>query len=483
MLVLATLMNLVTIKRFLTKPILAVCVLALIQSVVPAQIPMEPERARLLNGLRVMIWSRSGDQDVLLKLRVHSGAAFDLAGKAGTMALLGDLLFPDQTTREYFTEEMQGRLNVTTDYDSLTITMQGRANQFERIVEILRTALVTTQITPEYVAKVRAGRSKIVKETSISPAMLADRAIASRLFGDFPYGRPYGGSVESLERVERADLMLARDRFLSPNNSTLTIIGGVQPNRAMRALRQLLGVWRKNEQIVPATFRQPAAPDARALVVNAPADQSVEVRLAVRGFSRQDADAPAAALLAVLARQRWEKLLPELGRSPVFVRHDAFALPGIFVMGASVDNLLAGKALATAREVMQSFAGSPVTQAELDQAKGPAMALMNKELAAPNGVADAWLDVDTYGLTSLAEQSRALSAVSPSDIQRVAARLVREGAIASVVVGNADVVKTQIERFGKVEIMGEMDPKKETKIESRIDLNTKPQPKSPAKPE
>ena len=68
---------------------------------------------------------------------------------------------------------MQGRLNVTTDYDSLTITMQGRANEFERIVEILRTALVTTQITPENVAKVRAGRSKIVKETSISPAMLA----------------------------------------------------------------------------------------------------------------------------------------------------------------------------------------------------------------------------------------------------------------------------------------------------------------------
>lgn len=480
---LATPMNLATFTSFLRKPLLALCVLVVLQAVVPAQIPMEPERARLLNGLRVLIWSRSGDQDVLLKLRVHSGAAFDLAGKAGTMALLGDLLFPDQTTREYFTEEMQGRLNVTTDYDSLTITMQGRANEFERIVEILRTALVTTQITPDNVVKVRAGRSKIVKETSISPAILADRAIASRLFGDFPYGRPYGGSVESLERVERADLMLARDRFLSPNNSTLTIIGGVQPNRAMRAVRQLLGVWRKNEQVVPATFRQPVAPDPRPLVVNAPADQSVEVRLAVRGFSRHDADAPAAALLAVLARQRWEKLLPELGHSPVFVRHDAFALPGIFVMGASVENLLAGKTLATAREAMQSFASSPVTQAELEQAKGPAIALANKELAAPNGVADAWLDVDTYGLPSLAEQMRGLSAVSPSDVQRVAARLLREGAFASVVVGNSELVKTQLERFGKVEIMGEIDPKKEPRIESRTDLNTKPPTKILAKPE
>ena len=47
--------------------------------------------------------------------------------KAGEMALLGDILFPDPTTREYFTEEMQGRLNVDTDYDSITMTMQGRS--------------------------------------------------------------------------------------------------------------------------------------------------------------------------------------------------------------------------------------------------------------------------------------------------------------------------------------------------------------------
>ena len=447
---------------------------------------MEPERAHLLNGLRVLIWSRPGDQDVLLKLRVHSGAAFDLAGKAGSMALLGDILFPDPTTREYFTEEMQGRLNVTTDYDSLTITMQGRAREFERIVEILRTALVTTQLTPENVARVREGRIKIVKETSVSPAALADRAIAARLFGDFPYGRPYGGSVESLERVDRADLMLARDRFLSPDNSTLTIIGGIQPNRAMRALRQLLGVWRKSDQVAPATFRQPSAPDPRTLIVNAPGDQGVEVRFAVRGFKRQDADAPAAALLAIVARHRWEKLLPELVRNPVYVRHDAFALPGMFVMGASVDNLLAGKTLASAKEVMQSLASAPVIPAELEQARNETVALINKELAKPDGIADAWLDTDTYLLPSVAEQMRALSAVTPGDIQRTAARLIRDAAFASVIVGNSEVIKAQLKSTFKLEIMGEIAPqpqlKPESKSEPKSETNTKPQTRSPAKP-
>jgi zinc protease len=478
-------MNLKTSNRLLSTALLAVFLSALIPCSVTAQVPMEPEHTRLLNGLRVLIWTRPGDQDVLLKLRVHSGAAFDLAGKDGSMALLGDILFPDPTTREYFTDEMQGRLNVTTNYDSLTITMQGRAQAFERIVEILRTAIVTTQLTSENVAKVREGRIKVLKDTGISSGMLADRAIASRLFGSFPYGRPYGGSIESLERVERTDLMLVRDRFLSPNNATLTIIGGVPSNRAMRALRQLLGVWRKNEQLAPATFRQPAPPDPRTLVINAPADQSVEVRFAVRGLSRQDPDATAADLLAAVTRQRWLKLLPELARSPVYVRHQAFALPGMFAMGTSVDNVLAGKALATAKEAVRSFATSPVTAAELEQARNEAVNQTTSEIAKPDGIAEAWLDGDTYSLPSVAERLRTLQGVTSADLQRAATRLFNDGAFASVITGNATVIKAQLEQYGKVEVMGEIAPvvaPNESKPAPKSDANTKPTTRTPKDP-
>jgi len=256
--------------------------------------------------------------------------------------------------------------------------------------------------------------------------------------------------------------MLARERFLNPNNSSMVIIGGVQHNRALRALRQLLGAWRKSERLVPATFRQPASSDSRTLIINAPADQSVEVRLAVRGLARRDTDTAAAALLAVVARQRWEKLLPDLARNPVFVRHESFVLPGMFVMGTTIDSLLAGKALAAAQEVIKSFASSPVTAAELQQAKMEITALANRELSTPDGTANTSLDMDTYGLPSVAEQMRILNSASSSDLQRAAERLFHDGAIASIVVGNSELVKTQIERYGKVELMGEIDRKIKT---------------------
>jgi zinc protease len=470
-------MNLPVFDGLLKKMTLLVVLAATSQSPVYGQVSAAPERFQLLNGLRVLLLSRPGDQDVLLKLRIHSGAAFDLAGKGGSMALLGDLLFPDPTTREYFTEEMQGRLNVVTDYDSITITMQGRAREFEKIAGILRTALVTTQLTPENVNRARDGRIKIIKDTSISPSILADRAITARLFGDFPYGRPYTGTFESLERIERGDVMLARERFLNPNNATLMIIGGIERARANRTLRQLLGAWRKSEGVVPATFQQPPVPDARILIMNAPGGQSAEVRLAVRGFARSDPDAEAASLLALVVRKRWETFLPDLTHNPVFVRHDAFSLPGIFVMGATVDNLLAAKSLSTARDVAKSLTSQPVTEAELEAAKNQSITMLSKQLSTTDGTADAWLDVDTYSAKSGEDRLRDLAKLSSGDLRRAANRLFGDVPIAAAVIGNSEVLRPQLERYGKIELFGELPAAPNATKNPAASKQTKPTPK------
>jgi predicted Zn-dependent peptidase len=257
--------------------------------------------------------------------------------------------------------------------------------------------------------------------------------------------------------VERADLLLAQERFLNPNNSTIVVIGNLQKNRVMRALRQLLGLWRKSERIVPATFRQPELPDARTLIINAPADQSAEIRLASRGIARSDRDFATATILSVVARKRWEALAPELSRSPVFVRNESHVLPGMFVLGATVDSLLAAKTLKTAREVLRSLSATPASGVELEQARSEAIAQVTKELAGPDGIARAWLDIDTFGLPSINEQMQAFNVVSTGDVQRLATALFGENRIASVVIGDSKQLKATLAPNANVELMGELE--------------------------
>ena len=440
-----------------TAALLLLCILLVSQPARPQtpQSPSQPEREELLNGLRLLIWSKPGSSEVLLKLRINSGSAFDLSGKSGQMSLLGDLLFPDPNTVEFFTEEMGGKLDVVVNYDSTTITMAGKVAEFEQIVEVLRNGLLATQLTPETVTRIRDGRIKSLRDTAVIPSLVADRAIAARLFGDFPYGRQIAGTPEDLGRIDRADLMLARERFLNSNNATLAIIGGVTRARALRTVRQLLGPWRKSENIVPTTFRQPAPPDARALLVSMPGP-AAEVRLATRGVSRTDPDFYPAKLLAKLAEQRWQGLTPELVKQPVFARSESHALPGAIVMGATVSTQTAADSIANARKVMESLITTAASDSELERAKTEAINDIAAPLAKPEAAPDPWLDLDTYHLSATQDQIAMLRSVTAQDIQRVANRLFKDAAVATVIAGDPLQLKAALQGRLQYEVLGEI---------------------------
>jgi zinc protease len=372
------------------------------------------------------------------------------------MALLGDVLFSDPATREYVSEQLGGRLEVTTNYDGIDITISGKASELERIVDILRIALTTPQLTVENVARVRDARLKQLSDKPISAAEVADQAIAARLFGNFPYGHPATGTVETVSKIDRSDLLSARDRFLYADNSTIVVIGGVEQTRLRRTLRQLLGPWQKSDRLVPASFRQPTAPDAKVLLVNQPGATSAEIRLAVPGFARSDRDADAASILAQITRARWQAASTNL--STAFVRHDAHTLPGSFVLGASVPTASAAKVLSAAQQTIRSLAQNGPTAAELDRARSEMLADMSRQASQPESIAALWLDLDAFKLAPLNVQVRSLQNLTVQDVQRVAARLFKDASPATIVAGDAEQLKVSF--AGSFEMRREKpDPK------------------------
>lgn len=426
-----------------------------------AQSAAPADEARLLNGLRIVIVNRPGEPKIWMKLRVHSAAAFDLAGREGMTQLLSDALFPDPTTRQYITEELGGQLDVRTTYDSVDVTVSGDSDKFDRLVELLRNAFLQMRLTPDEVKRLKEARLKEARESG-SPALAADRAAAARLYGAHPYGRTITGTAESLARIERADLMLARERFHNPNNATLVIVGNVERTRAMRVLRQYLGAWRKGDAIAPSTFRQPDAPDARALIIDAPGAGGAEVRIALRGLARTERDRVAAALLARVARERWQTALSAASAenaASVNAVHDAHALGGVFRLSASVPAASAGAAIESARAVLLALAGSQVSAAELDKAKRDlAAAAATRNRPTPDQTfADHLLDSATFKFDA-AQDARALAAAPPTtaDLQRVAARLFRDAPQATVIVGPASELRAALASLpGGVEMAGE----------------------------
>ncbi|HEX7316520.1 MAG TPA: pitrilysin family protein [Pyrinomonadaceae bacterium] len=445
------------IRKIRLRALTALLLLCSVWVVAPAQVNPEPRREQLLNGLRIILWSRPADQNVLVKLRVHSGAAFDLAGKEGLMAALVDTMF-DQQTRDYVADELGGRLDVALGYDTIDITLSGRATDFDRLLELARNAVINPQLTPEVFERVRAARAKSLREKPPTAAEAADRASAARLFGTYPYGRVTTGTPDSVARAERADLLLLRERFLNPDNTTLVIVGGFEPKRVMRSMREAFGGWRKSDRPIPATFKLPDPPDERTLVVNQADSATVELRLALRGFARTDIDSPAAQVVAAVTRSRWLAAMPELKERAAFARHDPYRENGIFRMGATLKSPAeAAKALETARKVLADLSTNAPTATELEAAKQAAAEALGANATGDEATASAWLDEHTYknSAATAGSLARAARALSTGDAQRVAARLFLHTPVATVALGDAAQLRTELARVGTVEVFGE----------------------------
>lgn len=430
---------------------------------VSAQTP-QPRREKLLNGLRILMLARPGDQSVLIKLRVHDGSAFDLVNKAGMMAVLADAMF-DAQTREYVTEELGGRLEITTDYDAVNITLAGKSSDFNRLLELARASMMNLQLTPEAVTRLRDARVKALRDAPPAASELADRDAAARLYGTHPYGRAVSGTPESVARIERVDLLVMRDRFLTPDNTTLVIVGGFDPKDVMRTMRQSFGSWRKSDVPVPPTFRLPDSPDARTLVVNRPEANAVELRLALRGLARTDVDAPAARVLAEVVRARWLAAVPELKERAAFVKHDAYRTGGTFRLGATLRTPAeAAKALESARAVLNQLSTTAPSASELESARQAYASSVAQGAQGDEGFANVWLDEHTYenAAATVPEMAHAASALTPAEAQRVAARLFLHTPVAVVAEGDAAQLRTELARAGAVEVFGEAAEKPAT---------------------
>jgi predicted Zn-dependent peptidase len=252
--------------------------------------------------------------------------------------------------------------------------------------------------------------------------------------------------------------MLARERFLNSDNTSIAVIGGVDKPRLMRALRQLLGPWGKSDKTIPATFRQPSAPNPNVFVLDVPPESSsAEIRLAVRGLARGDGDALTADILALIARDRWKAAAPEL--SNVSVRHEAHLLPGMFLFSAAVPQASASKAVTGAQDVMRKLSQTPPAADEVERARTALAAQLSQQFSQPIGLAEAWLDVDTFKSPRPSTVSTLIRAYTPADVQRVATRLFKDAPVATIIVGNYEQLKSQF--AGNVETYG--DPKTPTK--------------------
>jgi zinc protease len=307
-----------------------------------------------------------------------AGAAYDPPGKAGVADMTRGLL--DAGAGDMDEEKIAGRvvdlgirLSGSGDYDRAGLTLRTLASPAERdaALDLMRTLLAQPTFPEAPLAREKTRTIAAIQEADTRPD-----AIAAKRFGAAIYpGHPYGvtATVDSVERITRADLVAFHRDYYSAPRAVVAIIGDVTRAEAEAMAQKLTAALPAGiaDQPLPAV----KSPQAEVVKVAHPATQS-HIHIGLPAVRRGDPDYYAllvgnyslggGGFVSRLMKEVREK------RGYAYSVYSYFAprkLEGPFEVGLQTKREQVDAALKVTREVLAGFLKDGPTDAELAAAK------------------------------------------------------------------------------------------------------------------
>ena len=174
---------------------------------------------------------------VSLEFAMRGGAAQDPAAKAGLGALTAALLDEgagDLNSQAFHRalDEKAVEMSFHCDRDHSSGRMRTLTKNLDRAAELLRLAVNAPRFDEEPFERVREHMNARLRHDANDPATLANRNWKAKSFPHHPYGQPADGTLETLARIERADLVDAARRGIARDQLLIAVVGAIDEKDA-----------------------------------------------------------------------------------------------------------------------------------------------------------------------------------------------------------------------------------------------------------
>ncbi len=247
-----------------------------------------------------------------------------------------------------------------------------------------------------------------------------------------PYRQPVAGYAKDIDSMNRADIQAFFNKYYTPNNITISIVGDVNSSEVKTLAETYFGrfkakaVSKKVDRTLPI---EPAQTETRTVKLSLPSEP-----IYLEGYHRPALSHPDNAIYEAIASLLSDGRTSRLYKSLVESQKIALTAQGFNGFpGDKFPNLIMFYALSapghSVEEIqkgidteIQRLKTDPVTQIELDRIKTNARAGLLRSLSSNSGMASALVEyqVKTGTWRNLFNQLDAISAITPADIQRVA---------------------------------------------------------------
>ncbi len=447
-----------------------------------AEPPIEPvkdlvfppvERAKLSNGMSVVFSRRATVPVVKVSVAFDAGNAADNRQKLGTAALTTALLDEGTTSRNsvQISEEQErlgAGISAANSMDATNVGLYALKPNLDASLGLLADIIRNPAFDPKEVERLRSQMLTRIASEKTQPMAIAQRMLPPMLYGQaHPYGIPFTGSgTESgVKAVTRADLVAFHDTWMRPDNATIFATGETTLAELLPLLEKRFGDWKAPAVAKGAKlFRMDRMMrPARIVLIDKPQSPQSMI-LAGQLTNKSGTDNPVTLITAneVLGGSTTSRLTMDLREAKGWAYGAGTGMPGVketipLLVYAPVQTDKTGESIIAARQDIKDFLTSKgTTQAERDQTINGQILSLPGSFETSSDLLSAMMRNNLLGRPDdyYATLPATYRAITAAQMDQAAREAINPDRLIWVVVGDAKLVKPQLDAVGLPVEMG-----------------------------
>ncbi|MDB5179053.1 MAG: processing protease [Patescibacteria group bacterium] len=397
---------------------------------------MKIKETKLENGLRIVTAQLADARSLTVNIVVGTGSRFeDYSKNGGVSHFLEHLLFkgskkyPSAQAIAEAVDAVGGYNNAYTSEDVTSFYIKVPARHGRLAVDIL-CDMVKNPVMDG--AEIDRERGVIIEEMNVfrdDPSRFIATLVPQLIFPDNPLGRDIIGTEKVINTISRDDIVAYLHERYRPNNLVVAAAGAVDHDELVKQVSEVLAGLQPGEQ--PA-FEPVSLEEAGDLAVtHEKATAQAHFMVAARGYSYDDADEPAARVVAaILGRGSSSRLFLNVRERQglaytVYSEVNSYVDTGLFEAYAGVNLDKTVQALDSVLHELELIRQEPVAEVELRKAQQQLTAGLEMSLENNASIADRIaLQLVLQGRVEPIDETIAkIEAVTVADVRRVAGEM------------------------------------------------------------
>ena len=219
---------------------------------------LSPVRHVLSNGVVVIVQETAFSPAVTITMGFRAGSVNEPDDLTGLAWFIGRVIDRGTTTRtaEMIAEALDDRgvaLRVATNRHVVALSATCLSEDFTDVLTVVADVARHPVFPEGEIEKRRAETINAIRQDMDNPGIRASEALQALLYGRaHPYGRPAKGTVETVERFRRDDLVAYHATRFAPSTLFVVIVGDVRAAEASARVAEAFADW----NVTPAAERE-----------------------------------------------------------------------------------------------------------------------------------------------------------------------------------------------------------------------------------